>query len=297
MWRGMAIPALCLGMAGCGAEQAARDVKEAVDPVAEAAEKTVASGGARLAGDVTMRLPEGELPMVLSGAASFEEDRVAIELDFPGRIPGLSQARTDRAREEAGFPLRQVSDGDVAYMSDGTIREKGAKEGIVWVRVDLGEIDGEAGTDLANFSQISEANPEKMLQFRRVAGDAREVGTETIDGARTTKWRADLDLARYPDTVAEEDREAAQRTVDLLRREWGSTKQPTTVWIDDRGLIRRERLRLPMVIEGESVTAIMVLDLLDVGEPVDVALPDENQVYDVTDEAADQVDGAQGDES
>jgi hypothetical protein len=54
MRRAAAVAVLCMGFGGCGAEDAARDAAERVDPVAEAAEKTVAAGGARLSGDMEM---------------------------------------------------------------------------------------------------------------------------------------------------------------------------------------------------------------------------------------------------
>ena len=72
---------------------------------------------------------------------------------------------------------------------------------------------------------------------------------------------------------------------------------PTTVWIDDRGLIRREVVKIPTTIEGEKVTAVMRIELLDVGEPQDVALPHSNQVYDGTDEAAEALGGVADPES
>ena len=123
---------------GCGAEEAAKDVGEAIDPVAQAAQKTVESGGARLTGDITMRLPQGDVPMVMEGAASFADDRLALTMDFPDRIAGVPPRRLDRIREESGFPMKQVNDGDVAYLSTGEIRDRGAKEGFGWIKVDLG---------------------------------------------------------------------------------------------------------------------------------------------------------------
>jgi hypothetical protein len=138
--------------------------------------------------------------------------------------------------------------------------------------------------------QFSEANPEEFLRFLRVAGDARKVGMDTIDGTQTTRWQATVDLRRYPETVAPQEREAAERTVRGLTAAEGVV-MPTTVWIDERGLIRRERLRFEMTVEGDSVRALMVLDFLDVGRPQEVELPEGDDVRDVTDLAVDKLAG------
>jgi hypothetical protein len=56
-----------LGAGGCGADEAARSVKEKVDPVARAAERTSASGGARIDGTMAMRFQGIRIPMTIDG--------------------------------------------------------------------------------------------------------------------------------------------------------------------------------------------------------------------------------------
>jgi hypothetical protein len=186
-----------MGLGGCGAEDAARDVSERVDPVAEAAEKTVAAGGARLSGGMQMTFAgqSGSLPFTIDGAVSFADDRGRITMDLSDRIRGLTGRDIRKTREEIELPYHQLQDGDVMYQSDDRIREAGVSEGISWIRIDLGEIDDEAGTRLANLSRSNEANPQKMLRFLQASGGARREGQDTIGGVPTTRWHADVRLS------------------------------------------------------------------------------------------------------
>jgi hypothetical protein len=291
MRRAAAVAVLCMGLGGCGAQDAARVAAERVDPVAEAAEKTVAAGGARLSGDMemTFRGQQGSLPFTIDGAVSFADDRGRITMDLPDRIRGLSDRDIRKTREEMELPYHQLQDGDVMYQSDDRIREAGVSKGISWIRVDLGEIDDEAGTSLANLSHANEANPQEMLRFLQASGGARREGPDTIGGVPATRWHADIRLSDYPRTVAPEEREEAEKTVRLLQRSWGNEPMPMTVWIDDDGLIRRERFTITMREQGEEVELDARIDLLDIGKSVKVELPDDDAVEDVTDAVAEKV--------
>jgi len=96
-------------------------------------------------------------------------------------------------------------------------------------------------------------------------------------------------LSVYPRTVAPEEREEASKTVRLLQRSWGNEPMPMTVWIDDEGLIRRERFTITMREQGEEVKLDARIDLLDIGKSVKVELPDDDAVEDVTDAVAEEV--------
>jgi hypothetical protein len=102
MRRAAAVAVLCMGFGGCGAEDAAWDATERVYPLADAAEKTVAAGGARLSGDkeMTFRGQQGSLPFTIDGAVHFADDRGRITMDLPDRIRGLSDRDIRKTREE-----------------------------------------------------------------------------------------------------------------------------------------------------------------------------------------------------
>jgi hypothetical protein len=285
--------AICLGvlaLAGCGADEV-EDTVDTVDPVAEAAAKTTASGGARIDGDVTVRVSGVDIVMRMDGAVSFEDHLAQFVMDYEKNgIPGATAKQMAAARREANFPIRLVTGTEESYVSMPSVVRRGREDGIRWLKVDYSEAD-EGGLDLSGINQMSEVNPEAMLRFLRTVADARETGKDTIGGVPTTRYTAAVDIRDYPATVKPEDREAAQRTVDLLIKAWGSPTHRVHVWIDGEGLIRREQMTWSFTDGGEKARSRMVLDFLDVGTPQEIAIPDDDEVVDVSDEVAEQFGG------
>ncbi|HET8952435.1 MAG TPA: hypothetical protein VFN44_18065 [Solirubrobacteraceae bacterium] len=277
----------CMGiLGGCGgAEKAAEKVEKAVDPVAQAAEKTTASGGARMIGGMKMRVEGLTVPLTINGEVSFDDQALQMRMNM-GQIKGASPADMAAGRREGGFPIELVQLPDHVFVSTGQVREKGKKDGVEWIRLDLEELDDEAGLDLQRANQYSEVNPDAMLRFLRTTGDARKTGTATVRGERTERYEGTIDLQRYPDLVPEKDKAAARRTVDVMVKSWGGTKHPISVFINDDGVIVREKMPIDFEDGGDRVKGMMVIDLVDVGSPQEIELPDRDEVVDVTDEAA-----------
>jgi hypothetical protein len=275
---------VCAGLAGCGAEEAGRKVQDAVDPVAEAAARTAESGGARIDGRMWTKVRGIRVTMEVTGAVSFEEDRLALRLDYAEHgLPGVGAGELAEARRDAGFPHEQILDGDAVLVTNPAVRERAGHD--KWARIDLAKLDDEAGLDTTGVAGMSEINPQAMLEFLRTAGHSREAGVDTVDGARTTRYHAAIDYADYPNTVGPEEREAAERTVELLRKSWGDTAVDVTVWIDEAGLIRREGFAFDVPVGGEKIPGKARIDFLDVGRPPAIDLPGDDDVIDVTDQA------------
>ena len=278
-------------LSGCGADDAADDaaqeVKKAVDPVAEAAEKTAASGGARMIGDVKMSYAGTPMTMTINGEISFEDSRMRMRMNM-GQIKGVPASEMDTVRREAQMPMDFVQTPDEIFLSTAKLREKGKQDGIEWIRLDLEKLDDETGLDLQQANQFNEINPEAMLRYLRTMGDARKTGTATIRGERTDRYEGTIDLRRYPEMVAEEDRESAERTADFMVKAWGGPTMRLAVFINEQGLIVRERMPMSFTESGEKVKALMVIDMVDLGSSQEIELPDEDETVDITEEAAKQ---------
>jgi hypothetical protein len=285
----MRLAAICLGalaLSGCGAEEAAQEVRDTVDPVAEAADRMAASGGARVDGDVTLRGTGLVVPMTMDGAISFEDQQSQFMMDLADRIPGATAEQVEEARRQMDFPRRVITRGNESFISTPRVVREGRPDGVRWLKIDYEEVDEEGDLDFSGINQASEVSPDAMLQFLRTVADARETGRRTIDGVATTRYTATVDIRDYPDTVEPERREAAQRTVEVLTKAWGSPTDRVNVWIDDDGLIRREVMTYSFTEAGEKVRARAVLDFLDVGRQQEIAMPDGEEVVDVSDEIA-----------
>lgn len=290
MRRAARLTAICGCMAvlgGCGAEDTAKKAEKAVDPVAEAAEKTAAQGGARIVGEMKMKGETGPVvPMTINGEISFEEQALQMRLNM-GPVKGVTQAEMAGVRREAGFPVELVQTPDEVFVSTGQLREKGKKDGVEWIRLDLEELDEEANLDLQRANQFSEVNPDAMLRFLRTTADARKTGTATVRGEQVDRYEGTIDLRRYPEMVPEKDKEAARRTADLMVKQWGGPTQRLAVFINRDGLIVRERMPMSFKEAGETVKAMLVMDMVDLGSGQEIELPGKDETMDVTDQAAD----------
>ena len=278
---------LCFGFAGCGADEVANDVKETVDPVAAAAEKTTEAGDARIEGRMWLPIQGVRIRMDITGAVSFTDDRLQLHMDYAENgIPGAGPRAMREARREAGFPHDQILDADQGYVQNPRVRERAGED--KWLWIDLARVDEEADLDLSALAGMSEVNPSAMLEFLRTTGTSRAAGRSTIDGQSLSRYRARVDYADYPATVPEADRAAAERTVALLKKSWGDTALDVTVWIDHAGLIRRERFSFDVPIAGDVYPGTAEMDFVDVGDGPAIDIPDPEDTIDITQDVIDE---------
>lgn len=144
-----------------------------------------------------------------------------------------------------------------------------------WVSIDMNKaVKAQTGSSLAQLQQQQPENPLDQLSYlRSVSSKITKDGTETVDGAKTTHYRAQIDLNR-------QKTEAAGRLAKVL----GSHNLPVQVWIDEQGRLRKmqveEKIHQPTT--GASVTVSMQLRLSDFGTRVSVQPPAKDQTTDVT---------------
>jgi hypothetical protein len=104
--------------------------------------------------------------------------------------------------------------------------------GFLDARRERGRITVQAGP----IRRVLEVSPGTLLGSLRAVDSVRRVGTETVDGARTTHYYAQVDLTRYARTARPED----VRALNRVMREVGDSV-PVDVWIDAAHRIRRMR--------------------------------------------------------
>jgi hypothetical protein len=263
---------------GCGAEDAA----ENLDPVAEAADKTLAAGGAKVTGTGNYKAQGVTVEMVLDGEVDFEESAFAFTMDY-GDIPGLSEREVDKIRKDVGVPVDFVQRGDVIYVTADFLEEDaGAEIEEEWISIDAGELSEDALPGLDQLAGANETNPAEMLRFLKVAGDARKVGEQRARGEPTTVYRAAVDLRKAVELVPEDEREEFRKTIDRVAKSQGGYEFDAEVFIDRDGLIRRERVTFDDKLEGKPAKGAFTFEFHDFGRDVSIEEPDD--VRDVTDD-------------
>jgi hypothetical protein len=127
-------------------------------------------------------------------------------------------------------------------------------------------------------------------QLKAVSGDVEKVGSDEVRGVETTHYRAEVDLLKIPESLPPERREAARKSMERAREQFGLENYPMEVWIGEDDLVRRIRLEPSMEILGQEISFDMTMEFYDYGTPVSVQVPAADQVQDMTDVASDAAD-------
>ncbi len=243
---------LLLLVAGCGGA-ASPDLSG----VALAVKQTENAGTARF----ELALEGGQASFAAQGAFDFDEQQTSMTIDL-GSL-GVALGQDDPT-------LDAVLDGKVFYVrfpsQTGFIRP-----GRPWLKLDLEEVAAKSGTDLSRLDQLSYADPTQALAYLQGAGELAEVGKEDVRGVETTHYKGTIDLEEAVANAPAEQREQLER----LLEQSSVTDLPAEAWIDGDGYLRRLTLSL-------SGAMTMSLELFDFGSDVDIDVPSDDEVTDLS---------------
>jgi hypothetical protein len=265
--------ALVLGLAACsGSGNADGEAVEtqarpasAQAAVAAAGEATQGARSARVT--FTATLEGGAAEGTFTGEGAFTERRGRMTMDLSGLGGGGAFG---------SGKLEVIFDRLVVYLRFPPEVVQGLPGARAWLKIDLAALGAQQGIDFEQLLQLNQSDPTEALVYLRAAGsDFREVGTERVRGAETTRYRGTIDLRKVAAQAPAQARKSYERVIELS----GKTELPMDVWIDEEGLARRIRFeqRLP---NGAALK--MTQELYDFGADVDVELPPADQVTDLT---------------
>jgi hypothetical protein len=287
-----AFAALALAAAGCGSSTTSGIP---APPAAEGGARFLASAATRSTATPSMKtdltvtmlssqLPAGRIQMTATGALDNASHRMNMRIDMSklvsqlGAAAGALGSGNDWVGEEVG----DFGDGRAIIYMRLPALTRVMPGGKPWIKMDLNALGKQAGIDLSQFTQLG-TDPSRMVDWlRTVSGDVTTVGTEKLDGVDTTHYRATVDLSKYPDLVPPDQREAVQRAVDQLTKAAHLSSFPVHVWVDEDGLVRQVRAVLTETIQGQTVNVVTTERFYDFAAPVDIQLPAESQVTDIS---------------
>ncbi|MEU0005355.1 hypothetical protein ABZ079_13955 [Streptomyces sp. NPDC006314] len=267
----LAVLVLAAGLTGCGSEdgngkdgdaQARPSTTPPSRAVQDAYRRTVAADTAKMT--VTSKVvAEGQaLTAHGSGVAGLK--------DGTSRVTLTSQGTTVEQR---------VVDG-VVYQKPSGKQRGTVPGGKTWTKIDLARLarNGSAGR-----SQVSD--PAEPVRYLKGVGseDVTRIGTQTLDGTRTTHYRVSVPVSALSRGNAGQEQE--------LRRQLGKSSLPLDLWLDEQGRLRQESVRLTLHPlkqrtpgrENAAVTSTTVLRFSDYGTDVQVSAPPAEDTADVTD--------------
>ena len=244
--------------AGCGAQDS---VKNAVDPVAQAATNTANAGSVQVAMSGKISAAGQEVP--LKGEGVFDLKRKLGQITMTTNVPGQGDVRVE-----------EIIDGLVIYMRTDALAQA-LPSGKKWLKIDLVEAGRQSGVDIGALQQLGgSGDPTQFLSYLAKAGDVRKVGAEDINGTPTTHYHATIDFAKLAKSAG-----GAADSVRQLQKLTGQKSLPTDIWIDGNQRVRRQTVAIstqrPVPIDFD-----LTIDYERFGVPVDVHAPAASETAD-----------------
>jgi hypothetical protein len=157
------------------------------------------------------------------------------------------------------------------------------------MKLDLERLGAGMGIPLTTPEMAPPSAAEQLRMLRAVSGDVTDHGSEQVRGVKTTHYSATVDLRHTVESLPESQREAARQGVEKLIELSGESEVPIDVWIDHEERVRRLELEQTMEQSGIQATMHMAMEYVRFGVPVEIDVPDDDEVFDATDIALGQL--------
>jgi hypothetical protein len=258
-----------LAVSGCGAEESAKKAasgaKNAIDPVAQAAETTSSQkGGIAMTMKGSVNAAGQDVP--LDGSGTVDRSGKKGTFSFTTTIAGKS------------MKMDEIIDDKIVYIgSDLFSNLPGGKR---WVKVDINAEASKLGIDLGSLGAGTTQDPAAALDYLKGAGESRKVRTATVNGFKTTQYHVDVDLRKV---AAKSGDDEAKKSVEKLIQMVGASTMPIDVWVDDQHLVRREKIAYEATTQGQKSSFDFTIDITKYGADVKADAPPADQVADFAD--------------
>lgn len=225
---------------------------------------TIAMAGVPLLGDVKMSV---------DGAFDNSTGRGTMSLDMSEFMGGL-MGNGDDAR------IDMILDGDDVYVRSPLFSKLGNADA-EWLKGKASDLESDGSS--STMAPGMGSDPAAYLDFLKATGDGlEEIGREDVRGVSTTHLRTTLDLQKMIDDAPAAEKEQLKKDLEGLGAGNGFDTIPADVWVDDDGYVRRTTLTFDFStlpardgdVSMKDVVMTMTLDIYDIGQPVDVKIPD-----------------------
>ncbi|MFG2678350.1 DUF1396 domain-containing protein [Streptomyces sp. NPDC048392] len=253
---GLAALLLAAGAVGCSKEDSAGESPEMTPAaaVAKAAKKT------QTIDSLHYRMT-GEVP---------EEGRVKAEARM--RIkPTLAMSMKMTALDQGAEGTAEIRLVDKAMYIGGGPEAAKEMDGKRWIKFDLSAMGADEELNQLGGASQADKNPATESTFLTGAKDVEKVGTETVDGVKTTHYKGTVTLADLEKSIGDEDkatRDKRQKSIDQYEK-MGLDKLTMDMWVDGGDQTKQFRMRG----DADKGPLDMTITFLGVNEPVKVTAP------------------------
>ncbi|MER3408700.1 MAG: hypothetical protein C4305_02800 [Thermoleophilia bacterium] len=147
--------------------------------------------------------------------------------------------------------------------------------GAEWLKLDPSTFPG-GMTGGANVGRLAQVSPRQLLAALVRAITTTRLGSATVRGVSTTRYRITVDLPRLAAGLPKAQRAdvlSAIRQLDLRTL-------PIDAWVDGAGYVRRIATALTLKPQGVPSFLRFTVDLYDFNKPVRVTVPPEGKTVD-----------------
>ncbi|MER6165798.1 DUF1396 domain-containing protein [Streptomyces violaceorubidus] len=253
---GLAALLLAAGAVGCSKDDKASESPE-MTPVAAVAK------AAKNSEEIT------SLRYRMTGKVP-EEGRVKAEAEMQIK-PTLAMSMKMTALDQGADGTAEIRLVDKAMYIGGGPEAAKEMDGKSWIKFDLSAMG--AGDELNQLGGASQAdkNPATESTFLTGAKDVEKVGTETVDGVKTTHYKGTVALADLEKSLGDEDkatREKRQKSLEQYEK-MGLDKLTMDMWVDGDDQTKQFRMRG----DADKGPLDMTITFLGFNEPVKVTAP------------------------
>ncbi|MFB7652102.1 MULTISPECIES: DUF1396 domain-containing protein [unclassified Streptomyces] len=208
-----------------------------------------------------------------------EEGRVKAEAQMQLK-PELAMSMKMTALDQGAGASAEIRLVDKAMYIGGGAEAAKEMDGKSWMKFDLSALGAE-GEELDQLGSASQAdkNPAAESTFLTGAEDVEKVGTETVDGVKTTHYKGTVTVADLEKSLADEDkatREKRQKSLEQYEK-MGVDKLTMDLWIDGDDHTKQFRMRG----EADKGPLDMTFTFLGFNEPVKVSAPPAKDTMDL----------------
>jgi hypothetical protein len=269
----LACAGLLGALSGCGSSSA---VSGTIDPVAQAAEATSHADGAQLALHLSVEIPAGGVPLTIAGHGDIDlKDR---EAEIFTTIQGLPSNVAQKI-PSGGLAMTELLSKGAIYVDSPVFGSK-LPNGAKWVKLDLGKAASSLGLDPQTLTS-GQADPSQYLQFLKASGSIQKVGSETVRGVATTRYKGAIDLSKVAALVPSKDKASTKAAIEKLTAQLGTDTLPMEVWIDAKHMVRKLDLSLSVNVSGQHTVTKIEEELFGFGPTPGFNLPAANEVYEL----------------
>jgi hypothetical protein len=253
-------------------------------------------GDAKAKGAAKDESPRMEPAAAVAKAAKNSEDITSLHYRLVGTVPGSGRVKAEasmRMKPTIAMSMKmtaldQGSDGTAQvrlidkamYIGGGAAAAK-EMDGKHWMKLDLSALgkNGLGGESLGAGAGQANQNPAQESTFMTGAKHVKKVGTETVDGVKTTHYTGTVTVDDIRASLKGEDkatREKREKSLDAYTK-MGVEKLTMDMWVDGDDHTKQFRMKGA----ADKGTLDMTFTFLDFNKPVTVKAPAASDTVDL----------------